>query len=214
MSDVRVLKWSHGDFSIEYSEPFITPHSHVDIAESFADVMYFYYKVKVYRRGELVLSTMAHDYPKVDELAGALEYMLSRDLSERYLYEDIWNDDFGYSRKSYYDRIDLSDFFVVAREYSMKIERDYVVMTEFETNSTTDGENFTLTIGKNLIDYDEDGSFEGISDIVNSYTVTDLVREDIERLAVVAKDFCEYALVSHKKDMEQYFLEEDGGDVV
>ena len=208
MSDVKTFTWSNNGFVIEYSDPYITPFEG-DIAESFKDVMYFYYTVKVYKRDELLIQTMVHDYPKVDSLFDGIHEMLGRGLDMRYVYEDFVDEDFDYSRKSYYDRIEFCDSFPKSREYSIKIERDYWIM---KSDELKEGEDFTLTIGKNLRDRDDSGSVTRISDIEQSYSVDYLTRDDVLRLADVAKAFCEYALVKHREDVLEE-LSESGGDM-
>lgn len=201
------FRWEQDDFAIDFYDPYITPHSHVEVADSFDEVMYFYYRVDVYVGGELVLRAMSHDWPKVQDLHDVIQMMLGRDLSGRYLYEDIdESESMGYTIKSYYDRVLLVDSFHDAAEYMMKIERDYSLMTGMEHDEL---ETFSFEVGKNMLRYTEEDQFDGITDVVKSYRVCGLSREDIDRLAGLAKSFCEYALIKHREDMEEEFVDGD-----
>lgn len=176
--------------------------------ESFDDVMYFYYDVAVLRDGKMLLDDRTHDYPGVDKLPKAIDYLLNYDMNNALVIDDFKQD--GFEREIRHTTVELDDMF--DREYFIHIDRhDYSVkqMDEDEPNLWT---NYTLTVGKPIRLYDKKADLL-VDSHIESVVLKYVAEEDLIRLKKTADRFCQLAIEDYNKnDYEEIkmFYKEEG----
>ena len=115
------------DFKITYGNGHIQSHTGDEGIEkkiiNMNEVMYFYYDISVLFGNKVVFEASAYDFPKVQNLAEYIDYMIDFDMEKAYLIDNTKVGDFHRTIK--YNQIIVDDMDV---EYFYKIERyDYSV---------------------------------------------------------------------------------------
>lgn len=197
-------QFKYDNLTIEYSKPSITPFREGYI-KSVDEIMYYYYSINIFLDEEdedgngnkvvkrrNIFSSDAYDFPKVQNLAPAIDYIVKEDCP--IVLEDYRND--GFHRLIKYNQLELDDMNV---EYFYRIERyDYSVKQSCE-EEYKHWTKYKVTISEGFLN-------SGWSDkkcYGSSIYLDNLNKEELLQLRDVANDFVQYSIDEYNRETSE-----------
>ncbi|UUV25950.1 MULTISPECIES: hypothetical protein [Lysinibacillus] len=191
------------DLIITYSKPSIQPFREGRLVNKDNEIMYFYYNIDILYKGNLVMHSHTHDFPKINSLANTIDYLLS---DKGFMLENERGVEFGFHAKDYYKRVKHEDHFEMEYGYVFEVER-CIVKQHFETEyQTFDYYYMTISEPKMIMNRWRDKS----ENVKTSIKIC-MTKNDLLKLKKVAESFMEASIEGYNSyDLPRYleWLEE------
>lgn len=193
--------WEYLGFSLEYSNPRITPfHLLEGKVKDMNDVMYFYYTLTVRINGEIVAKYDSYDEHKVENVPSAIDYIVKKNMENELLEYERKTDEF--EKYNYYTRVSLDsyygvEYFFILERFQSKFRR-YNKSSEFNNIEEVPfniADEYSITVG-------EGEPRRGCSireHYGKSFYIKNIPENEILRLKKIAESFVQYAIEEDNK---------------
>ena len=188
--------WENKEFSLEYSNPRITPfHLLEGKVKDMKDVMYFYYTLTVRINGEIVAKYDSYDEHKVEDVPYAIDFILKKDMENELLEYERRTDEF--EKYNYYSRLSLDsyygvEYFFILERFQSKFRRynksdEYANIKEVPFDVT---DTYSITVGEG----EPRKGYSAKEHYGKSFYVKNITEDAILGLKKITESFVQYAI--------------------
>ncbi len=180
----NLFSWESDNRKIEFSEPAIETSSQKPEISSVKEIMYYYYKVRIYtknRKWKKINEVSVYDFPSIDALKNMITFML-KDLDIIKDGQKIEMIDGDYLYRYTLDSLGFigEDYYEITKEYNPNIKKNY----------------YSVFIGCPF-DFQGDVEFSGIK-------LTNITEEDIIELLNCVENFIQFSIDEYNEGMKKY----------